>query len=62
MDEVILFAMFSSRRQAEVCEIMWDDLDERRQSVLVRLMKHPRKKTDTWVYLPNEGAAKLLDS
>ncbi len=57
MDEVILFAMFSSRRQSEICEIMWDDLDERRQSVLVRQMKHPRKKIDTWVYLPDEAWA-----
>ena len=55
VDEVILFAVFSSRRQSEICEIMWDDLDDRRQSVLVRLMKHPRKKIDTWVYLPDEA-------
>lgn len=51
---VILFLIFSTRREAEVCHIRWDDLDWERSRVLVREMKHPRKKrtNDVWVHLP----------
>lgn len=51
MVEITLFALFSSRRQDEICRIQWSDLDEEHRRVLVRDMKHPREKTDTWVFL-----------
>ena len=51
MVEIVLFALFSSRRQEEICRIQWADLDEENKRVLVRKMKHPREKTDTWVFL-----------
>lgn len=51
MVEVTLFALFSSRRQEEICRIQWADLDYENKRVLVRKMKHPRNKTDTWVFL-----------
>lgn len=51
MVDVMLFALFSSRRQDEIRRIKWSDLDEENQRVLVRDMKHPREKTDTWVFL-----------
>lgn len=51
---VIPFLIFSTRREAEMCRIRWDDLDRERSRVLVREMKHPRKKrtNDVWVHLP----------
>lgn len=51
---IIPFLIFSTRREAEMCRIRWDDLDRERCRVLVREMKHPRKKrsNDVWVYLP----------
>jgi integrase len=51
---VIPFLIFSTRREAEMCRIRWDDLDRARSRVLVREMKHPRKKrtNDVWVHLP----------
>jgi len=55
MVEVILFALFSSRRQEEICRIAWDDLDVSRRRVLVRDMKHPREKIDTWVSVPERA-------
>lgn len=55
MTEIALFALFSSRRQEEICRIRWDDLDSDGQRVLVRQMKHPRKKTDTWVALTDQA-------
>lgn len=51
MLEITLFALFSSRRQDEICRIQWVDLDKENRRVLVRNMKHPREKTDTWVFL-----------
>lgn len=57
MVDVVLFALFSGRRQEEICRIQWKDLDERRRGVLVRQMKHPRKKVDTFVFLTEEAWA-----
>lgn len=57
MVDVTLFALFSSRRQDEICRIKWSDLDEENSRVLVRGMKHPREKTDTWVFLPDAAWA-----
>ena len=55
MCDLVLFALFSSRRQDEICRITWSDLDERREGVLVRDMKHPTKKQDTFVFLPDRA-------
>lgn len=53
------FAIFSTRRQDEICRIRWDDLDESRQSVMVRDMKNPGDKigNNVWCYLPDEAWA-----
>lgn len=55
MVDITLFALFSGRRQEEIFRIRWDDLDERRQGVIVRDMKHPRGKTDTFVFFTDEA-------
>lgn len=44
MPNVVLFALFSTRRQDEIVRIRWADLDEDRQAVLVRDMKNPGDK------------------
>jgi hypothetical protein len=53
------FAIFSTRRQDEICRIRWDDLDESRQMVMVRDMKNPGDKigNNVWCYLPDEAWA-----
>ncbi|WP_339064796.1 site-specific integrase [Teredinibacter turnerae] len=61
MAPVTLFAMFSSRRQEEICRMRWADLDADRKRVLVREMKHPRVKQDTWVDVP-ERAWQILQA
>lgn len=45
MDEIILFAVFSARRQEEITRLRWIDLDERNQMITVDDMKHPSQKT-----------------
>ena len=57
MHKVIVFALFSSRRQAEITQITWDDFQKEHKRVLVRDMKHPGEKigNDTWVDLPEEA-------
>jgi len=57
MQKIIVFALFSTRRQEEITRITWADYDETR--VLVRDMKHPGDKegNDTWCELPPEAAA-----
>lgn len=61
MPKVVAFALFSTRRQEEITRIRWDDLDERRQAVLVRDMKNPGAKigNDVWCHLPDEAWAIL---
>ena len=53
MTEIIQFAIFSSRRQAEICRILWSDLDEEKQRVLIRDIKNPNQSLDTWVHVPD---------
>ena len=57
--EIILFALFSSRRQDEITRIKWTDLDERNKMVIVPDMKHPSHKTGNHrrVYLTDEAWA-----
>jgi integrase len=42
MTELILFAIFSGRREAEICRLLWDDLDEQEQTIVVRDAKSPK--------------------
>lgn len=57
MDRIIAFAIFSTRRQEEITQIAWNDLDEVHSRVLVRDMKHPgqKKGNDVWCELPPEA-------
>jgi len=57
--EIILFALFSARRQDEITRIRWSDLDKRTQSVIVPDMKHPSHKmgNNRRVYLTDEAWA-----
>lgn len=57
MHKVIAFALFSTRRLAEITQITWDDFQKKHMRVLVRDMKHPGQKigNNTWVDLPEES-------
>ena len=59
MHKVVAFALFSTRRQAEVCRIGWNDYDPDAQRVMVRKMKNPGDKDglDTVVGLPDPCCA-----
>ncbi|MBU9390188.1 tyrosine-type recombinase/integrase [Burkholderia multivorans] len=61
MREIIVFAMFSTRRQEEITTICIEDYQGDR--VLVRDMKHPGQKigNDTWCDLPPE-AARIIEA
>ncbi|MFZ5692482.1 MAG: tyrosine-type recombinase/integrase [Pseudomonadota bacterium] len=54
MCRLIAFAIFSTRRQDEICRIRWDDLDEENSRVMVRDMKNPGQTAgnDVWCDLP----------
>jgi len=62
MDKIIVFAMFSGRRQSEICRINRTDTDYDRQEVLIRDMKHPSKKegNNVWCYVPDEAWKVML--
>ncbi len=57
MQQIVPFALFSTRRQEEITLLRWDDLDGDR--ILVRDMKHPGDKKGNNVYceLPPEALA-----
>ncbi|SCB16588.1 site-specific integrase [Rhizobium hainanense] len=44
MHKIILFGIFSTRRQEEITTLRWDDLDRENMEILVRDMKHPDQK------------------
>jgi integrase len=58
----ILFLIFSTRRLSEVDRLRWDDLDRENNRILVRDLKHPRKKigNDKWMHLTPRAMA-LID-
>lgn len=57
--DMVLFAMFSSRRQEEITRLTWDDLDAEHSEIWVRDMKHPGEKigNDVRVSLPAPALA-----
>jgi hypothetical protein len=63
MLKVTAFALFSTRRQDEICRIRWADIDEAGKRVLVRDMKNPGQKigNDVWCHIPDE-AWRILNS
>jgi integrase len=58
MDLITTFAIFSTRRQAEICRIRWEDYEKEAGRVLVRGMKDPgdAEGVDTWVEIIPEAA------
>lgn len=54
-----MFALFSARRISEICSLRWEDLQEARSRILVREMKHQRKKATNhrWCDLTPEALA-----
>lgn len=41
---ISVFAIYSCRRLSEICRLRWSDLNVSESTILVREMKHPRKK------------------
>ncbi len=60
--KIIVFAVFSCRRLGEICRLRWEDLRVEHKKILVRDMKHPRKKkgNDVWCSLTDEALAIIL--
>jgi len=58
MDIIVAFAIFSTRRQAEICRIQWEDYEPDAGRVMVRGMKDPGDNAgvDTWVEIIPEAA------
>lgn len=62
MDKVLVFAMFSGRRQAELGRMLRSNTDYERKRVMIPDMKHPTKKigNDVWVAIPDEAWQVML--
>ena len=55
--DLIEFAVESSMRLDEICSLEWRDFKPTEGTVLVRLRKHPKEKTDQWVPLMGKSQA-----
>lgn len=44
MRDIMWFAIFSARRQAEITALLWSDNDDKHRTGMVRNLKHPRQK------------------
>lgn len=62
MQEIVMFALFSTRRQEEITKITFEDLDEAHSDIWVRDMKHPDEKlgNDVRTKLPPPALALIL--
>lgn len=62
MRDLTLFAIFSTRRQAEIFRITWEDLDEVNSTILVSEMKDPKGTigNDIHVELPRRALQIIL--
>lgn len=62
MHVICAFALFSTRRQDEICRIAWSDLDEQHSRILVRDMKHPGQRigNNVWCDMPPEALAIIM--
>lgn len=63
MAHIVVFALFSTRRESEIGRLMLADLDRAGSRVLIRDMKHPGDKlgNDQWCDLPPE-AIRIIDA
>lgn len=55
--DVVRFAVATAMRRAEICRIVWEDVDADRRLVLIRQRKHPRAKKSNDEWVPLLGAA-----
>lgn len=57
MVRVVVFALFSTRRQEEITRIRWSLLNDEEQSALITDMKNPGQKygNDVWCTMPDEA-------
>lgn len=53
--DLIRFAVASCMRLDEICSLRWEDVDHDAGTVIIRLRKHPRQKTDQEVPLMGES-------
>jgi len=60
MKDIIDFAIESARRQSEICNLLWDDIDFENQTVVVRDMKHPRLRGYTKTAKLTNKAMKII--
>ena len=62
MQHLMVYALFSTRRQEEITRQVFEDLDEARSTLWVRDMKHPGEKegNDVRTTLPPEALALVL--
>jgi integrase len=44
MNDILWFAIETSRREDEICRLFWEDIDEQKRTGLVRDAKHPTDK------------------
>lgn len=63
MTHIIVFALFSTRREGEIGRLLREDFDRQASRVLVRDMKHPGDKVGNhqWCELPPE-AVRIVDA
>ncbi|WP_288130992.1 site-specific integrase [Microbulbifer sp.] len=57
LGELVLFAIFSARRQEEITKLRWNDLNREKKRILVREAKDPVRPVSYWVHVPDEALA-----
>ena len=60
MADIVDFALWTARRQGEICRVRWEDYDPAAKTLIVRDMKDPRRKAGNDFRFPLLGDAAAI--
>ena len=57
MADIVDFALWTTKREGEICRYRWEDLDVKKRTIMLRDMKDPRRKEGNHHTIPLLGKA-----
>jgi integrase len=61
MADIMDFALWTCRREGEICRVTWTDLDRKNRTLTVRAVKHPRQRDRDLTFPLLGDALKIID-
>ena len=61
MADIMDFALWTCRREGEICKVRWEDLDRKKKTLTVRAVKHPRQRDRDLTFPLLGDTLKIID-